>query len=400
MEFKEYWLKDLGEIVTGKTPSKSKPEYYNSKDIMFIKPDDLDINKIISLNNSKAYISKVGAEKVRTLPRNSIVVTCIGIIGKVGIVNNDTVAFNQQINAIIPNEEIIIPKYLAYRIWYDRNILKDIANAPVVPIINKSQFSNIKITVPSLEYQKRVIEFLEYAEGLINKRKSQIEALDQLTHSVFLEMFGDPVKNHLNWEQVDLERITTKITDGEHNNPQFIQEGLPMVMAKNVLNNSVDLTDVSLISWEDLQKFRKKCNPEKDDVLLVGRGATIGRTCVIDTDREFALMGSVILIKPNKDLLNSYFLKNLLNHPYYKNKLLSTSGSSAQQAIYLKDLKKMELILPNIDLQNSFAGKIKQIEQKKSLLNQSLIYFDNIYNALMQRAFKGELFTQDKISNA
>ena len=234
--------------------------------------------------------------------------------------------------------------------------------------------------------------WVKQAEEIIFKRKAQIEALDQLTQSVFLEMFGDPVSNVKMWNKDKLENLAIKITDGEHNNPVFLKDGFPMVMARNVLNDEIDFTNVSFISKDDLEKFRKKCNPERNDLLIVSRGATIGRTCIVNTDKKFALMGSVILIKIDNKTLNSLFLKTLLDHPYYKNKLLSTSGSSAQQAIYIKDLKKLEVLTPNIGLQDQFADIAAQIQSKKELLRKSLVELEINFNSLMQRAFKGELF--------
>lgn len=106
-------IKDCGKVITGNTPSKKNKEYYNSDDINFFTPSDLENNKITKLDKSINYISNEAKEKARIIPEKSVLTTCIGIIGKVGI-NQKESAFNQQINAIIPDDTIINNRYLAY----------------------------------------------------------------------------------------------------------------------------------------------------------------------------------------------------------------------------------------------------------------------------------------------
>ncbi|MFY9176108.1 MAG: restriction endonuclease subunit S, partial [Caldicoprobacterales bacterium] len=91
---KKVRLDELGEIITGNTPSKKNKQFYNSKDIPFIKPDDLNEFGIKLLSSSKEYISNVAKSKARMLEKGSILFTCIGIIGKVGIIDCDKAAFN------------------------------------------------------------------------------------------------------------------------------------------------------------------------------------------------------------------------------------------------------------------------------------------------------------------
>ena len=125
-------LKELGTISTGNTPSKKNFEFYDAEDIGFVKPDiisDLQIDYIVKTTE---YLSEAARAKARIVKKDAVFVTCIGSIGKVGIANADELAFNQQINAIEPNEKIL-PKYLAYSILANKKKLQAIANAPVVP---------------------------------------------------------------------------------------------------------------------------------------------------------------------------------------------------------------------------------------------------------------------------
>ena len=130
---------------SGSTPSTKDAANYASPDYCFVKPSDLPSTGIAVIDDSEFHISAKAFESARQLPKGSIVVSCIGIIGKVGILNKDACT-NQQINAIIPNGTIM-PKCLAYIICYKKSELEQIANAPVVPIINKGEYYTPKTIV-------------------------------------------------------------------------------------------------------------------------------------------------------------------------------------------------------------------------------------------------------------
>ncbi|MDQ0163529.1 restriction endonuclease subunit S [Aeribacillus alveayuensis] len=395
MFFKKYKLKDLGEIVTGKTPKKSNKEYYNSNDIMFIKPDDLFQDNILLLNNSKEYISKKGAETVRVLPKNSVLVTCIGTIGKVAILNSDEAAFNQQINAIIPNEKIIISKFLAYSIWFNRRKLQAVANAPVVPIINKTQFSEFEIQVPNIDYQKKVVNILDKASDLINKRKAQIEALDQLTQSVFLEMFGDPVRNSLKWDMVRLGQLGEWKSGGtpSRSNKEYFKGKIPWLSAGE-LNSIFTYSSNEYITEEALENSAAKLI-EKDSLLL-GMYDTAALKATINKV-ECSCNQAVAFAKLDESIVDTIFVYYCIQigKNYYKR----LQRGVRQKNMNLTMIKNIQIICPNVELQRKFANVVENILEQKGKLVKGLIELENNYNSLIQRTFKGELFTEEKASN-
>ncbi|ASA97472.1 restriction endonuclease subunit S [Anoxybacillus flavithermus] len=388
MNFRTYKLKDIGEVITGNTPSKSNSEFYDSKDVMFIKPDDLYIDRITMLNESKEYLSNKGAEHARILPQGSVLVTCIGIIGKVGILKQEIAAFNQQINAIVPNKNIVNEKYLAYKIWDYRKKIQRIANAPVVPIINKRQFSDFQIEIPPIDYQLKVVDVLDKAQELIDKRKAQIEALDQLTKSVFLEMFGDPVANKT-WERRPLKDIAD-VRDGTHDSPKYVPNGYPLVTSKNIKNGKIDLSNVNYISEEDFININKRSKVDVGDIIMPMIG-TIGNPIIVDEQPNFAIK-NVALIKFNNPLVVNIYLKYLLDSHYLDYILNKNKRGGTQKFLSLTDIRNMEIPLPPRDLQDKFSEIVKKIDSQKSILHKSLRELEKNFNSLMQRAFKGELF--------
>ncbi len=169
-------LKDISNIITGNTPSKANKEYWQNGKIEFIKPPDLKNEVIKTYSEMISYSAK---SKARIIPRNSVLVSCIGIIGRVGYTNKE-IAFNQQINGLILNDKIVYYLYVFYILQYEKKQFEILASKTTVPIINKSKFSTILIPLPPLEEQKKIAEILSAIDNKISietKRKESFEKL-------------------------------------------------------------------------------------------------------------------------------------------------------------------------------------------------------------------------------
>ena len=295
---------------------------------------------------------------------NDILICNIGTIGKSILISEKVdflIAWNLFLISL--DDSQVFSAYLKQYLDHlgNKNYFNQFLTGGTVKFVNKSNMGGIKIPLPPIAEQKRIAEILDRTQSLISKRKEAIAKLDTLTKSIFLEMFGDPVKNPKRWDSQTLEEIAIKITDGEHLNPDFSLDGMPIVMAGNVLEGFVDIQNAKKVDVTLGEKFRRKCSPERGDILLVSRGATIGRLCTVDFSEDFCLMGSVILIKLNHFSVESRYLKSLLKQPSMYAKLFNTSGSSAQQAIYLKDLKRLICLVPSLPLQKEFAQRVEAV---------------------------------------
>lgn len=183
MEYVE--IKKVGKVVTGNTPSKKEKKYYDQNYIEFVKPSNFIYGKITNIKKGEEYLSYEGMKKGRIANKGDILVTCIGNIGNVGIVDKK-VCFNQQINAIKCNKNYINNKYLANVIKYISPLLTHMANKAVVPILNKTQLENIKIPIFPKEIQEEIANILEVIQKNIDKRKEQLLLADELIKSRFL----------------------------------------------------------------------------------------------------------------------------------------------------------------------------------------------------------------------
>ena len=206
-------LGEVGQIVTGSTPSTKDESNYSPREYCFVKPSDLPSQGIADIEETEYFVSQVGLSKSRVLPAGSVLVSCIGSIGKIGILTKEACS-NQQINAIIPQDETD-SRFIAYSLYAQRFVFESIANAPVVPIINKTDFSKIRIGIPPKSTQLAIVSELDKINELIRLKKEQLKDFDNLAQSLFYEMFGDPMENEKGWEVKKLGEICEIFAGGD-----------------------------------------------------------------------------------------------------------------------------------------------------------------------------------------
>ena len=181
-------LLEIGKIFTGNTPSMKEPLYYESDDIPFIKPGDLYEGGVTKIDSVETFVSEKARTVARIVPPNAVLVTCIGTIGKIGITERESCC-NQQINFIVPNDAVN-SIYLAHCLTFFKSTLSSIANAPVVPIINKTQFSELEIPVFDFEQQNQFTAFVEQTDKTKAEVQKSLDELEILKKSLMQKYFG------------------------------------------------------------------------------------------------------------------------------------------------------------------------------------------------------------------
>ncbi|ELA9340951.1 restriction endonuclease subunit S [Vibrio parahaemolyticus] len=249
----------------------------------------------------------------------------------------------------------------------------------------------LQIPLPPLDEQKRIAAILDKADAIRQKRKQAIDLADEFLRSVFLDMFGDPVTNPKGWETITLNEVTTKITDGVHSKPEYTESGVPFVSVKNITTGVLSFDDTKYISPNAHEKYIKRCNPELHDILYTKVGATYGRPAIVEVDKEFSLYVSVALIKPNHELVNPYFLKEVLATSALKRQADRAIKGAGVPDLHLVEIKKFIIPLPDMSIQEEYVNKTKNIRSKKLKFQQSLELIEENFKSLSQRAFSGKL---------
>lgn len=381
-------LGEIGKIVTGNTPSTNNIEYYSNNDIAFYKPNDLSETKVTYLDDATNYVSELAKTKLRMLPKGSVLVTCIGTIGKVGVTLNES-SCNQQINAIIPDFKKIDSQYLAYCIFSKKKQIQSFANAAIVPIINKTNFSNIEILLPPLETQKQIAKTLDTAAELLAMRKKQQVELEILIKSIFYDMFGDPVANEKRWSTGIIKDLARKIQYGTSEKASTEKLQFPVLRMNNLTyQGNMDFTDLKYIELSD--KDQKKFLVQEGEMLFnrTNSKELVGKTAVFKEKVPMAYAGYLIRLVPN-ERANADFISTYLNSSYGKKLLFKMAKNIVGMAnINAQELGNIAIYIPPIELQNQFATIVTKIEEQKSIVKKAIDETQYLFDSLMSEYFE------------
>lgn len=261
--------------------------------------------------------------------------------------------------------------------------------------ISKKYISDIQISHPEeLDDQKRIAHLLGKVEGLIARRKQHLQQLDDLLKSVFLEMFGDPVRNEKGWKLKRL-IVVSEFENGDRssNYPSgndLVEDGILFISTKNISNNSLDFQTRSFITQEKFESLSRG-KVRYGDILITLRG-TLGRCCIFNsTEYPTAFINAQIMIIRPKAEINPVFLHGYLTSKQISGLLQKIGNGAAVPQLTATQLKELRIPIPDPDLQNQFAAIVEKVEGIKSRYQQSLADLEILYGALGQKAFKGEL---------
>jgi len=232
-----------------------------------------------------------------------------------------------------------------------------------IPSLTKSDLLKIEIDLPDLEKQQDVVDQLVKIEQIITLRKQELEFLDDLIESRFVELFGDMTENPNGWEVISLGKVCD-VRDGTHDSPKYFTEGYPLVTSKNVTSGKIDFADCSLICEDDYNKINERSKVDYGDILMPMIG-TVGKPVIVDVEAEFAIK-NVALIKFYEDSkVINIFVKALLQSDYFDRTVISKIRGGTQKFIALGDIRKLEICLPPMETQKQFTVFVAQIDKSK-----------------------------------
>jgi type I restriction enzyme S subunit len=375
-------FKDAAEVITGSTPSTKEPENYGEY-LPFVTPGELDLGEPII--HAETSLSLVGKAKARTVPKDSVLVCCIGSLGKVGITGRE-VAFNQQINALVFNEKLVCPRYGYHYCRTLKPLLSHMAPSTTVAIVNKSRFQSLEIPLPPLEEQRRIAAILDKADGVRRKCKEAIRLTEELLRSTFLEMFGDPVTNPKGWEIVKIENII-ELVSGQVDPRESPYSNMLHVGGDNIESGTGEISgcktpaELSLISGKYL--FRK------GDILYSKIRPYLNKVSLPDFDGVCS--ADIYPIRVNHSCVTPIYMTSILRSKGFLEYAEKHSTRTNIPKINRKALLSFECPLPPLGLQNQFTNSANKILKIKDHEKTGVDKANNLFNSLLQRAFRGEL---------
>lgn len=371
-------LEEICTIVSGGTPSRSKPNYWNNGNIPWIKIKDM---KSKYIDSAEEFITEEGLNNSSTkmLKRDTILYSIFATLGEVGILKIDACT-NQAIAGLSLKEDSnILKEYLYYYLKSKKKDVNNLGRGVAQNNINLSLLRKFKIPVIPLRQQKKIIEVLDNVSSTINNYERELTLLDELVKARFVEMFGDPVENTMNWPEIFIgaKCFVTKLAGFEYTQYIDYEESgeVVMVKAQNVKNGKLNRKDLSFISKKVSDSLpRSQLAP--GDVVMTYVGANIGDVAVIDDVYKYHLAPNVAKIRPNAEVYNSiYFMYMLMLLNIY---IVKNSADTAKAALGMERIRKLKVFIPPLELQNQFASFVEEIDKSRLLSNHSLFLIKSI----------------------
>lgn len=381
-------LRDISEVITKGTTPTTVGYAFEESGINFIKVESIDEEGYF-VAAKIAKISQECNEKLKRsqLKKGDILISIAGAIGRVAIVNDKVLPanINQALALVRIKDERLNLRYLK-KILQSEYVTKqyEIQKQGVAQLnLSLKNVGDIVVPVPSIEDQQRIANEFDKVSGLIEKRQKQLEKLDLLIKSRFVEMFQCGSKN-----KIQLQSICEICSSKRIFEKEYVEDGVPFYRTKEIVELSCgkEISTELFIGYEKYIEIKKNYSvPMKNDLLITAIG-TIGVIWIVNDESEFYFKdGNILWIKASEKF-NSIFMKELLVNEIknYKNKMVA---GTAYMALTIAGLKNMEINLPPMELQNQFADFVEKVEQNKSKVKNSLDKLITLKKALMQKYF-------------
>lgn len=367
----------------------------------YLSTGNLDFNKISNLE-IVTYENKPSRAN-QTVTIGEVIFAKMKDTKKTLVINktNKNIIVSTGFYVLKPSKEIL-PQYLYHYLnsSYFLNQKNRLSKGATQSALNNEGLANIKIRMYNLKVQEKVVRVLDKAQELIDKRKEQIEVLDELVKSRFIEMFGTPSKNEKNWEISEIGKYLDVLTD-YHSNGSYetLRDNVTLLDTKGYAL-MVRTTDLENNNFEKGVKYIDEHAYnylEKSKVfggeVIINKIGSAGKVYLMPfLNKPVSLAMNQFMLRFNEDKVNHIFLYNLLLTSYMESKIKEKVRGAVTKTITKDAVRKINIIVPPIRLQNQFANFVKQVNSLKFEMETSLKELEDNFNSLMQKAFKGELF--------
>lgn len=352
----------------------------------------------IDLSNTSNFLDLKevnGKYKHFLLSEGEYVIASSGVTwGKIAEIKKEhlPLCLNTSIIKLVPKSPSILEKrYLwhfikssAFRRQIDRLI-----TGSAQPNFGPSHLFQIGIPLPPLPTQQKIAAILDAADAYRQKTKTLIDKYDQLAQSLFLDMFGDPVRNEKGWEFEELNKLVTKLGDGLHGTPVYSEQGeYYFINGNNLDNGKISISETT--KRVDISEYYKYKKDLDETTMFVSINGTLGKVAFFNNEK-IILGKSACYFNIKKGSINSIYLFRIISSPYFLNYVGANATGSTIQNVSLKTMRTFPVPMPPIAIQDQFAERIQLIEAQKEQAQASLQKAEDLFNSLLQRAFKGEL---------
>lgn len=371
-------LGDVCTVVSGTTPKSNHSGYWDGN-LNWVTPAELtDESDTIYETQRKITSQAVIDSSLKSFPAGTVLLSSRAPIGKVAIAGTEMYC-NQGFKNLICSEKIY-NRYLYHFLKNKTAYLNSLGRGATFKEISKSIVENIEIPLPSLEEQREIAAVLDKVSDLIAKRRQQLEKLDLLVKARFTEMFGEEK------ERKTISDICSIITDGTHQPPKFVSEGIPFLFVSNLVSNEITFETDKFITQETYNDLIKRTPIEEGDILLSTVGS-YGHPAIVKNNKKFLFQRHIAYLKPKHDVICSEYLHSALLSQEAQRQIQKKVKGVAQKTLNLSEIRKISIPIPIMEKQIQFCIFVKQIEKTKTEIKNSLAKLEILKKALMQEYF-------------
>lgn len=287
------------------------------------------------------------------------------------------------------------PKYLSYALSSSEAIRQKGIGKTKLKVVhtNIPALSEIRIPIPSLSEQQRIVSRLDAAFSHIDELKANAEKQLSEARALFQKSLAKAMEPKEGWEEKTLKEICSVITDGTHHSPTNLPTGkYKYITAKNIKPWGLDLSNITYVSEDVHREIIARCNPQKGDVLYIKDGATTGIAIINPLDEEISILSSVALIRPQKNILLSKYLCYALNSPSIYEQTRNQMDGAAITRVTLVKIKGFSIPLPSLSEQQRIVERLDALsahvheleENQKKIISEC----DALKQALLRKVFE------------
>ncbi|MGV5046007.1 restriction endonuclease subunit S [Rhodococcus pyridinivorans] len=386
-------LSEVADWGSGGTPSRSNPEFYGG-DIPWATIADLTDGPVLSTGESITRTA-LASSSAKLVPEGSVLVAMYGSIGKLGI-PQVPMATNQAIAFATPRQGVLDKRFLFHFLRAQRRPLLAAGRGGTQANISQTILKSWRIPLPPLSEQCRIASILDHANNLRAKRREAIARLDELTQSIFIDMFGEAWDT---WELSTVEEIAAPHKGSIRTGPfgsqllheEFTDSGIPVLGIDNAVSNEFEWGKRRYIS-EEKYRALERYTVHPGDVLITIMG-TCGRCAIVPQDIPLAINTKHLCCitldreKALPEFLHSYFLHD----PEAQSYLRRTAKGAIMSGLNMGIIKKLPVPLVPLDLQRVFIQRVEHVKLLKSQQMRQLEDLDAAFVSIQSRAFLGEL---------
>ena len=373
-------LGDICIVVSGTTPKSSCPEYWDG-DINWVTPAELnDESDVIYESQRKITKQAVIDSSLKPFPLGTVLLSSRAPIGKVAIAGTEMYC-NQGFKNLICSDAIY-NRYLYHFLKSKTEYLNSLGRGATFKEISKSIVEEIEIPLPPLEEQHRIASLLDKVSDLIAKRRAQLDKLDLLVKSRFVEMFWD-IDTHITAEEA-----CEVIVDCPHSTPKYIGKNkiYPAIRTSEIKNGQIDWTSMLYVDAEEYKQRTKRLVPLEGDIVYAREG-TYGDCVILPKQHRFCLGQRTMLFRPNYNICTSEYLHQVLRSDAVKRQADESNAGSTVPHVNVADAKKFAFPLPSLEKQKEFSNFVERTDKSKLTIQQSLNRLETLKKALMQQYF-------------